>query len=209
MASLKAGPANGMISVMKLDDQINYIVSGLERSGTSLIMQLLRAGGVPCAFDTASRPPDDNNPRGYFELEGGKVISRLRDGVFPLADYRGRFIKITAYGMKFLPPGNYRVIYTERNIEEVLDSMEKMAQVKDPDREGTKAAFIKLNEMVKGQLGGRMDVKLLLVNYNAIVRETAPEIRRIAAFIGADDVDEQAMAAAVDEKLYRNKRRPQ
>jgi len=195
-----------MISVMTLDDRANYIVSGLERSGTSLVMQLLRAGGVPCAFDTASRPPDDNNPRGYFELEGGKIISRLRDGVFPLADYRGRFIKITAYGMKFLPPGRYRVIYTERNIDEVLDSMEKMAKIQDADRQGTKAAFAKLNEMTKGQLGGRADVALLLVNYNAIVKDPAPEVRRIAEFIGAPGVDEKAMAAAVDEKLHRNRR---
>lgn len=193
---------------MTLDDQVNYIVSGLERSGTSLLMQLLRAGGVPCAFDTASRPPDEDNPRGYFELEGGKIISRLRDGVFPLADYRGRFIKITAYGMKFLPPGRYRVVYTERNIEEVLDSMEKMAKIQDADREGTKAAFVKLNEMIKGQLAGRPDVRLLLVNYNAIVRDAASEIRRIAEFLGAAGLDEKAMAAAVDEKLYR-KRRPQ
>jgi hypothetical protein len=205
---LKGGPAAGMISLMKLDDQTNYIVSGLERSGTSLLMQLLRAGGVPCAFDTASRPPDDNNPRGYFELEGGKIISRLRDGVFPLADYRGRFIKITAYGMKFLPAGRYSVIYTERNIEEVLDSMEKMAKVQDADREGTKAAFVKLNEMTKGGLGGRPDVKLLLVNYNVLVREPDSEIRRITAFLGAPGLDEKAMAAAVDAKLHRN-RRPQ
>jgi len=193
---------------MKLDDRVNYIVSGLERSGTSLIMQLLRAGGVPCAFDTASRPPDDNNPRGYFELEGGKVISRLRDGVFPLAEYRGRFIKITAYGLKFLPPGQYCVIYTERNIEEVLDSMEKMAKLQDADRESTKAVFVKLNELTKGQLLGRPDVKLLLVNYNAIVRDPAPEIRRIAEFIGATGIDEKAMAATVDEKLHRNRRQP-
>jgi hypothetical protein len=191
---------------MKLDDRTNYIVSGLERSGTSLLMQVLRAGGVPCAFDTASRPPDANNPRGYFELEGGKIISRLRDGAFPLADYRGRFIKITAYGMKFLPPGDYRVVYTERNMDEVLDSMEKMAKVRDPDREGTKAAFVKLNELTKGRLAGRPDVKLLLVSYNAIVRDPAPEIRRIAGFIGASGIDEPAMAAAVDEKLHRNRR---
>lgn len=191
---------------MTLDDRTNYIVSGLERSGTSLIMQLLRAGGVPCAFDPASRPADDNNPRGYFELEGGKVISRLRDGVFPLAEYRGRFIKITAYGMKFLPPGTYRVIYTERNIEEVLDSMEKMAKIRDTDREGTKAAFVKLNEMIKAQLAGRADAELLLVNYNAIVADAAPEIRRIAEFVGAPGIDEKAMASAVDEKLHRNRR---
>jgi hypothetical protein len=191
---------------MKLDERTNYIVSGLERSGTSLLMQVLRAGGLPCAFDTASRPPDANNPRGYFELEGGKIISRLRDGVFPLADYRGRFIKITAYGMKFLPPGRYRVVYTERDIDEVLDSMEKMAKVRDTDRDGTKAAFVKLNEMTKARLAGRPDVELLLVSYNALVREPGPEVRRIADFLGAPGLDETAMAAAVDEKLHRNRR---
>ena len=89
-------------------------------------MQILEAGGLPMAFDTDSRPPNDNNPRGYFELEGGKIISRLMKNTFPLADYRGRFIKITAFGLKFLPPGKYRVIYTERNIEEVLLSRAPM-----------------------------------------------------------------------------------
>jgi hypothetical protein len=193
---------------MKLDDNTNYIVSGLERSGTSLIMQILDAGGVPCAFDTSSRPPNDNNPRGYFELEGGKIISRLRDGGFPLADYRGRFIKITAYGMRYLPPGRYRVIYTERNIEEVLDSMEKMARLQDADREETKVSFVKLNEMIKGVIGGRADIEVLFVSYNEIVKDPAAEIQRIAGFIDAPGIDEKAMAAAVDEKLYR-KRRPQ
>jgi len=195
-----------MISAMKLDETTNYIVSGLERSGTSLLMQILRAGGVPCAFDTASRPPDANNPRGYFELEGGKIISRLRDGVFPLADYRGRFIKITAYGMRFLPSGRYSVVYTERDIDEVLDSMEKMAKVEDEDREGTRAAFVKLNETTKSRLAARPDIGLLFVSYNALVREPGPEIRRIAGFLGAPGLDEKAMAAAVDEKLHRNRR---
>ncbi len=205
---MKAAPQTGIISVMKLEDNTNYIVSGLERSGTSLVMQILDAGGVPCAFDTSSRPPDDNNPRGYFELEGGKVISRLRDGVFPMVDYRGRFIKITAYGLKFLPPGRYCIIYTERNIEEVLDSMEKMARLEDANRGETRTSFVKLNEMIKGLIGGRADVRLLLVNYNAIVKDPAAEVRKMAGFIGLPGIDEQAMAAAVDEKLYR-KRRPQ
>lgn len=88
---------------MKLDNTINYIVSGLERSGTSMLMQILVAGGVSTSFDTESRPPDDNNPRGYFELEGGKIINRLMDGQFSLQSHLGEFIKITAYGLKFLP----------------------------------------------------------------------------------------------------------
>jgi hypothetical protein len=192
---------------MKLNDQINYIASGIERSGTSLLMQILEAGGVPMAYNTASRPPDDNNPRGYFELEGGKIISRLMNGTFPLKDHQGRFIKITAFGLKFLPPGKYRIIYTERNIEEVLDSMEKMAKLQDQNREETKASFIKLNNMIKDLITSRDDIEVLFVNYNQIIADPKSQVRKIADFIGQKDVDQAAMVAAVDEKLYR-KRRP-
>lgn len=192
---------------MKLDENINYIASGLERSGTSLLMQVLDAGGVPLSFDTESRPPDENNPRGYFELEGGKIISRLMNGDLPLVDYRGRFIKITAFGLKFLPPGKYRIIYTERNIEEVLDSMEKMAKIQDQDREQTKASFIKLNEMIKDLISKREDIDVLFVNYNRIVADPKGEVKKIAGFLGQEDIDQAAMVSAVDENLYR-KRRP-
>lgn len=192
---------------MKLDNTINYIASGIERSGTSLLMQILEAGGLPMAFDTASRPPDDNNPRGYFELEGGKIISRLMNGTFPLADHRGRFIKITAFGLKYLPAGKYRIIYTERNIEEVLDSMEKMAKLQDQNREETKDSFVKLNNMIKGLITKRDDIEVLFVNYNQIVADPKDQIRKIAEFLGHKDIDQAAMVAAVDAKLYR-KRRP-
>jgi len=195
------------MSIMKLDADINYIASGIERSGTSLLMQILEAGGLPMAFDMASRPPDDNNPRGYYELEGGKIISRLMNGTFPLADHRGRFIKITAFGLKFLPPGKYRIIYTERNIEEVLDSMEKMAKLQDQNREETKASFIKLNDMIKGLIAKRDDINVLFVNYNQIVADPKGQVNKIAEFLGHEDIDQAAMVAAVDAKLYR-KRRP-
>jgi hypothetical protein len=192
---------------MKLDDSINYIASGIERSGTSLLMQILEAGGLPMGFDTDSRPPDDNNPRGYYELEGGKIINRLMNNTFPLADYRGQFVKITAFGLKFLPPGHYRIIYTERNIEEVLDSMEKMARIQDKDREETKASFIKLNEMIKSLIADREDIDVLFVNYNQIVADPQGQIKKIVDFLGEKDIDQAAMVAAVDQKLYR-KRRP-
>jgi hypothetical protein len=192
---------------MKLDNSINYIASGIERSGTSLLMQILEAGGLPMAFDTASRPPDDNNVRGYYELEGGKIISRLMNGTFPLADHRGRFIKITAFGLKFLPPGKYRIIYTERNIEEVLDSMEKMARLQDQNREETKASFIKLNDMIKGLITKREDIDVLFVNYNKIVTDPKGQVQKIAEFLGDKGINQAAMVAAVDAKLYR-KRRP-
>ncbi len=191
---------------MKLDNNINYIVSGLERSGTSMLMQILVAGGVPTTFDTESRPPDDNNPKGYFELEGGKIINRLMEGQFPMQDHRGEFIKITAYGLKFLPPGNYKIIYSQRNIDEILDSMEKMAKVKDDNREETREVFVKLNTMIIDLLKGREDVDVLFVDYNRIVSDPGSQVREIYDFLGSEEFDLDKMVATVDEKLYRKRR---
>ena len=191
---------------MALDPNKNYIVSGLERSGTSMLMQILNRGGVPVAFDEESRPPDDDNPRGYFELEGGKIINKLKDGLFPLEDYKGTFIKITAYGLKFLPPGDYNIIYSERDIDEILDSMEKMARIEDSNREETREVFLKLNTMIKDLISERKDMTVLFVNYNQILSKTEENIGKIHEFLGSPAFNLDEMVKCVDQKLYRKRR---
>lgn len=191
---------------MELNKNLNYIVSGLERSGTSLLMQMLHSGGVPVAFDSRSRPADENNPRGYYELEGGKIINNLMKGTFTFEKYRGKFIKITAYGLKFLPPGNYKIIYSLRNIEEILDSMEKMAKIKDVNREETKALFLKLNEMIRQRINHRDDIDVLFVNYNDVLTSPKKNIKKMCDFIGMPGIDTARMRKAVDKSLYRNRR---
>ena len=191
---------------MKLDENTNYFVSGLERSGTSLLMQMLHTAGVPMVFDHESRQPDENNPKGYFELEGGKIINKLMNGTFPLSDYRGKFIKITAYGLKFLPPGKHKIIYSQRDIEEILDSMEKMARIKDDNRDETKQSFIRLNDMIKTLIERREDVETLLVNYNEILSQPEEIAKRIGDFLGSKDIDLTKMMECIDGKLYRNRR---
>lgn len=191
---------------MKLDENINYIVSGLERSGTSMLMQIINAAGAPAQYDHDSRPPDDNNPKGYFELEGGKIINRLMEGKFPFEKYRGQFIKITAYGLKFLPRGRYKIIYSQRNIEEILDSMEKMAKIKDDAREETKESFIKLNNMIINIISEREDSDVLFISYNEILANPEENIRKIVDFIGNPEADMNKMLASIDKKLYRNRK---
>ena len=190
---------------MKLDENINYIVSGLERSGTSMVMQILLAGGAPVVFDN-SRRTDQNNPKGYYELEGGKIINKLIDGTFPLDEHKGKFIKITSYGLKYLPAGKYKIIYSERNIEEILDSMEKMADIKDTERDETRESFIKLNSMIKNYIRDREDVGVLLINYNNILSDPSTNIKKIYDFLGLADINLEKMIDAVDKKLYRQKR---
>jgi len=190
---------------MELDEKTNYIVSGLERSGTSLIMQILQAGNVPIAFDI-KRQSDENNPKGYYELEGGKIINKLMDKTFPLEKYRGKFIKITAYGLKYLPPGNYKIIYTERNMEEILDSMEKMTGKKDENREETKDVFTKLNNMIKKLITNRKDTEVLFINYNEIIPNPEQNIEKIAKFLGLSDKCLDEMIKSIDKSLYRQRR---
>lgn len=191
---------------MALDKNVNYIISGLERSGTSMLMQILDAGGIPTAFDQNSRPPDDDNPRGYYELEGGKIINKLMNKEFSFEPYRGMFIKITAYGLKFLPKGNYKIIYSQRNIEEILDSMEKMAKIQDESREDTRIVFTKLNDMIVNQIKEREDIDVLFVNYNEIVANPSENVRMIYDFLDSTDFDLPKMIAVVDKSLYRKRR---
>lgn len=191
---------------MMLRDDTNYIVSGLERSGTSMMMQMLLSAGVPVAF-TEARKPDLHNPKGYFELEGGKIINSLMNGTFPLQTYTGKFIKITAYGLSYLPTtGRYQIIFMERNLEEVLDSMEKMSHIVDKNREETKQSFKKLNDKVKKEITTKDNIQVLFVNYNEMLRDPKPYVVKICEFIGPYCFDTEKMMSVVDSQLYRQRR---
>ena len=193
-----------MIKV-KLDENINYIVSGLERSGTSMMMQILHAGGLPTAFDDL-RKSDENNPKGYYELEGGKIINKLMEKTFPMDEYEGRFIKITAFGLSYLPQGSYKIIYMERNLDEVMDSMEDMAKINDLDRKETKESFKKLNEKIKNDIKYRDDIDVLFVNYNEILASPEDNIKKICDFIMLPNSAMNEMVGVIDNRLYRQRR---
>jgi len=189
---------------MLLNSNINYIVSGIERSGTSLLMQILSNGGIPVSSDD-KRKADENNPKGYFELEGGKIINKLKEKTFPFEQFKGSFIKITAYGLKFLPNGKHTIIYIERDIEEILDSMEKMAKISDNNREETRDIFLKLNTMIKKEIDNRPDIKILYINYNKILLNPHEEIKKIPIFLGINKINIQEMINTVDKTLYRQR----
>lgn len=190
---------------MKLDKNTNYIVSGLERSGTSMLMQILNAGNIPCAFDN-SRPADEFNPKGYYELEGGKIINKLIEKKFPIEKYRGRFIKITSYGLKFLPKTKYKIIYSERNIEEIIDSMERMMKKKEKNKDEFKKNLIKLNNMIKKEIQEKKEIEVLFVNYNNILKNPKNHIKKILDFLGLPYTNLDKMIKAVDTTLYQPKK---
>lgn len=180
-----------------------YIVSGLPRSGTSMLMQALKAGGLPIAED-GIRKPDENNPKGYLEIES--VIDKLRDNPEFVFEFEEKVLKVIAFGLQYLPRGNYKVVYMDRNIEEILDSMEKMMKAKDEDREGTKSAFMKLNAKTKNDISQRDDMDVLFVNYNEILSDPEEHLGKVRRFFGDRNLDLAKMVKAVDRQLYRQKR---
>src|SRR5690606_32353125 len=99
------------------------VVTGLPRSGTSMLMQMLVAGGLP-AFTDREREADASNPRGYFEHERIKALAHDK-GWLPEAD--GHAAKVVAPLLPHLPQGpHYRVIFLERDLDEVLASQAAM-----------------------------------------------------------------------------------
>lgn len=184
-----------------LNNETNYIVSGIERSGTSLMMQVLHKGGLPVAFDD-SRADDEHNPRGYYELEGGKIINRLMDGTFDLQSWRGHIIKVTAYGLKYLPKTNYKILYMMRNIDEVLKSMQKMGA--DIDEVKDRMLFSKLNRFSFELMRSRDDMEYIRVNYSDLVDSPRREMERVSRFFG-ETFDVDTAIKAVEPSLYRNK----
>src|SRR5262249_42395496 len=92
-------------SMMK--DEIT-VVSGLPRSGTSMMMNILTAGGIQALTD-GERLPDESNPRGYFELEKVKYLGRDRSF---LSDAVGKVVKVVSPLLKHLSSEyHYRVIF--------------------------------------------------------------------------------------------------
>jgi hypothetical protein len=182
---------------------INYIVSGLERSGTSMIMQMLEAGGVPVAYDS-KRKSDENNPKGYYELAGGKIIDIIKKDQTFLDQFKGKFVKVTAYGIPMMKRNREcNIIYIERDINEVLKSTEKMTGKPCENKEEMTRILTKVNEEIKKCIDLRRSLDCIVINYNKILESPEDEIKKIIEYIGAGDLDK--MVKSVDKSLYRNK----
>lgn len=182
------------------------IVSGLPRSGTSLMMQMLAAGGIPPLTDDR-RPPDEDNPRGYLEYEPAKGLQR--DASW-LSQAKGRTVKIVAQLLRFLPPGfDYRVVFMERDLDEVLRSQATM--LARQGRSGAKLGPAALRRVFAAQVARIKEmlvmrgIPTLYVSFNESLRQAEESAVRVNGFFGGR-LDERAMAGAVDSSLYRQRK---
>jgi len=184
------------------------IVSGLPRSGTSMLMQMLATGGLPLLAD-GERQPDEDNPRGYFEY--GPVKQMRRDAAW-LADAKGKAVKIVAPLLHALPPNvACRVIFIERDLDEVLASQSQMiarrgADVNDTParRSRLKAEYTRLVGRVKSFLANRPETQALYVRHEDVLRDPAEAARAINGFLGGGLATDR-MAAEVRPALRRHR----
>jgi len=181
------------------------IVSGLPRSGTSMLMQMLSAGGL-APFSDGARAADEDNPRGYYEHE--KVKALARDNAW-LSDAKGSCIKIVSPLVKFLPAGlACRIIFMDRNLDEVVRSQRVMIKRKGGagaklTDERLRVAFQKQVDAAKIYMA-RNHMPVLYLSYDVCVSHPAKAALQVNAFLGGG-LDEAAMAAAVDAGLKRQK----
>jgi len=184
------------------------IVSGLPRSGTSMAMKMLEAGGMELVVDNI-RTADEDNPKGYYEDERVKDLGDMEDKEW-LNDARGKVIKVVSSLLNHLPASNaYQVVFMRRNLHEVLASQTKMldrrSEESHTDDQDLLAMYTSHLDKVQFQLRFRPYFEALYVDYADVVSEPAREARRIADFVGGG-LDLERMAAAVDGSLYRNRR---
>lgn len=183
------------------------VVSGLPRSGTSMVMNMLAAGGLELLSDGA-RSADEDNPRGYFELERVMALAEERDRSW-LRAARGKGVKIISHLLKHLPRDNdYRVILVERALPEVIASQNRMLSNRGEhnpvDDLQTADLYAKHLLAVRGWLSLQANCRLLNLQYRAAVEEPHKVATELAAFVGAG-LDVARMVSAVDVTLYRNR----
>ena len=203
-----------MRSVPHLIHRLRYgapiiVVSGLPRSGTSMAMRMLQAGGVPILADDR-RVADEGNPHGYFEFEPVKQLDKSNGDMSWLPKARGSAVKIISFLLTWLPEtSDYRIVFMERNLDEVVASQKKLLALRgegvpSDERELTKEMFRAHLDQVKRLLAVRRCFKTLSVKYRDVIDQPSLEARRIAQFIGVP-LDVDRMAAAIDPALYRNR----
>lgn len=181
------------------------IVSGLPRSGTSLMMRMLEAGGIQPLIDEV-RMADVDNPKGYYEFER---VKQLPQDTGWLPDAEGKVVKMVSMLLYELPKDReYQVVFMRRAMPEILASQKKMLLRRNADM---KIDDAEMKELFEGHLNNMLawlkeqpHLKAVEIWYNDVMKQPAVEVEKLRSFLGGH-LDAAAMIASVDETLYRNR----
>jgi hypothetical protein len=191
----------------KLNDCF-IIVSGLPRSGTSMMMRMIEAGGLPVVTDKI-RKADEDNPRGYYEFE---KVKKIKQDASWLDDCRGRVFKMVSELLYHLPKDKkYKIIFMKREITEILASQKLMLE-----RRGEKGAGVSNKKMaalyekhlrsIESWLEDQENIDALLISYNDVNQQPGQNAKTVNKFLGGD-LNAEKMAGVVETSLYRQKKK--
>ena len=182
------------------------IVSGLPRSGTSLSMSAISAGGMEPLVDHI-RKADEDNPKGYYEFE---PVKKTKNDAAWLDDATGKAVKMVYRLLYNLPDSHwYKVVFMQRDLNEVLASQSKMLERSDkpagalPD-EKMQTLFTAELDKCKKWMAEQPNIKVLYIDHRDMINDGPAQAQKINAFLDGG-LDEEAMAAVVDPDLYRNR----
>ena len=184
------------------------VVSGLPRSGTSMMMRMLEAGGVAAVTD-GLRVADDSNPKGYFEFEPVKGLADDSDRSW-LPAARGQAVKIISFLLTWLPEDyNYLVIFMHRHLDEIIASQQAMLlargePVAHDDAERSRLVLAGHLAQVERFMAGRACFRVLPLHYHEVIAAPEAAAAQVARFLGRA-LDTAAMARSVEQQLYRNR----
>ena len=185
------------------------IVSGLPRSGTSLMMQMLAAGGMRVLAD-GERQADVDNPKGYLEWER---VKRLPKEPGCIAEAEGMVVKVISQLLLSVPAGHeYRIIFMQRPLAEVVASQEQMLRNRgNADSTGSRFEVVKAFQdhlfEVNAWLNGKPNLRVLRVHYHRVLAEPEQISTQVAEFLAAT-LNIEAMVRQVDQSLYRQRPKP-
>jgi LPS sulfotransferase NodH len=194
-------------NLKKSKSKVILIVSGLPRSGTSMMMKMLDAAGIPPMTDNF-RTADDDNPKGYYEFER---VKKLRQGDTAwLEEVEDKAVKIIAALLTHLPTDyEYRVLFMRRKMEEILASQNKMLENREEESQVSDQQMAELYNKhlrrVEAWMEEQPNLTYLDINYNQLLENPTPQLQLVRDFLGSD-LDLQKMAAVIDPDLYRQRR---
>jgi len=182
------------------------IVSGLPRSGTSMMMKMLEAGGIEILTDNL-RTADEDNPKGYYEFE---AVKQLEEDQEWLPDAQGKVVKIISQLLKPLPQDyKYKVIFMRRKMAEILASQKQMLIRREEPTDAVSdetiaELFQKHLTQIEAWLAERSNFEVLYVHYNEALKQPAEIAAQINEFLGGS-LEVEQMKSVVDTSLHRQR----
>lgn len=196
-----------ILKKFKVDKNTIYIVSGLPRSGTSMMMKMLENCGIDPFIDNI-RIPDEDNPKGYYELERVKQLAKDNSWMH---EAKGKVVKVISMLLYYLPSTyEYKVIFMQRNMDEILASQAAMLirrgkKNNDISNEEFSAKFVKHLKSIETWLKKQSNIQVLYISYNELLEHPNENIIKINSFMDSC-LNDMKMLEIIDTNLYRQRR---